>query len=236
VVSVKRIATATVFVILAVLPVPAAFARPGKSPDYLVAAHREQMAVGIFSSFTQVRVELCIPSSDLSEVPPGCIGSSPLATLIFGPVDAASVGSTIWIDSSSPGFDAFVSYITDGVNGPMGVAFLPAGTGGRGEIDLPGNQRGFFADQVGLGGNDLAGYAIGRIGLRVDAASFDTPGSNPNGDGNWTDFSFDGTFLFEGTVANSAACKNGGWQSLHGPSGTAFHNQGECLHLVKAGK
>ena len=43
-------------------------------------------------------------------------------------------------------------------------------------------------------------------------------------------------FIFEGVIANSEVCKNGGWRSLHGPGGIGFHNQGECIQFVNNGK
>jgi PEP-CTERM motif len=47
-----------------------------------------------------------------------------------------------------------------------------------------------FAARNGI---DLQGFQIGSIGLHVDSLTISSPGSNPNGDGIWTDVFFEGT-------------------------------------------
>jgi hypothetical protein len=79
-----------------------------------------------------------------------------------------------------------------------------------------------LGDQVGPNGVDLAGYTINRIGFRLDALTFDSPGEDANGNGIWTDYTIQGAFLFEGTVSSRDVCMRNGWQRLRGPSGSTF--------------
>jgi hypothetical protein len=198
--------------------------------DYVVASFPvAEGSQGIASLFTYMEAELCLPP------PPSEIGlefCDSLPNLLISPLVAN--GTTTWTDGSNPYFDNIVSEITNGVSGPL-EAEVRASNGAFGssytatELDL-------FGDQVGPSGVDLAGYRIDRIGFRVDEITIDSPGSDPNGDGIWTDFSLRGAFVFEGTIASRKACKNGGWRSLHGPGGSSFKNQGECIDFVDTGQ
>jgi hypothetical protein len=168
---------------------------------------------------------LCLPP------PPAPIGFEPcdfLPNLLISPLVATG---TIWTDGSDPYFDNIVSEITNGVSGLIEVEDR-ASTGIERSI-YGASEPQFFGDQVGPTGVDLAGYTIDRIGFRVDAITIDSPGSDPNGDGIWTDFSLRGAFVFEGRIASADACKNLGWQTLHGPGGRRFMSQGQCIRFVK---
>jgi hypothetical protein len=204
--------------LLGLMSAAASTARASAKPpaDYVVASLSFETNFGAPALFTSVDGALCLPPALES-----CLAGVPL--LDFSPLTTS--GKTIWTDATSPNFGAIVGELTDGDSGlmswaliaPMGVA--GASIVGQSELDL-------FDDQVGPSGVDLAGYRIDRIGLRVDSISFDSPG------GTFTTFTFSGAFLFEGRIASKDACKNGGWQSLHGPGGSSFENQGQCIRLV----
>jgi hypothetical protein len=226
-----KIALAAVVAFGVLMATAAGTARAANPPaDYIVASLPvDEGRGGTQAVFTHLEAKVCLPA------PPSPIGfrdCNHLPSLVISPL--AVSGTVIWTDSSTPYFDNIVNAITDGVSGyieaaetdPIGfVQFIHAGSEPQ-----------FFGAQVGPSGVDLAGYAIHRIGFRVDSISIESPGTNPNGDGIWTDFSLSGAFVFEGTIASSAACRNGGWQRLHGPGGSSFMNQGQCIQFVNAGK
>jgi hypothetical protein len=207
-------------------------ARASSNPpaDYVVASFPvAEGPEGLASLFTYVEAELCLPP------PPSEIGlefCDTLPNLLISPLLAS--GTTIWTDGSNAYFDNIVSEITNGVSGSI-EAEVRASNGAFGSI-VAASEPQLFDDQVGPSGVDLAGYRIDRIGFRVDEITIDSPGSDPNGDGIWTDVSLTGAFLFEGTIASSKACKNGGWQSLHGPGGHNFKNEGQCINFVNTGR
>jgi hypothetical protein len=189
----------------------------GPSP-YVVAAvpFIEGLLGGGVSIGTQLHVQLCV-NDDFTGCP-----AHPSETVTFAPVGVASVGTTTWVDASSAGFGSLVALITNGVVDQLNweVTVFPSGGGGGFGMSEPM----FFGAQTGPSGVDLAGYAIDRIGVRVDSFSFDGQLLTLR----WT-------FLFEGTIANADACKNGGWHALRGPDATPFNNQGDCIQQAVTG-
>jgi hypothetical protein len=194
-----------------------------ESSDYTVASIPLQSGGGAPALVTNVDgVSIC--DKDLSG--PGHCSDTQLA---FSPVE---VGTTVWADASTPNFDVLADRLTNGVLGEVGLEVSVAGGGGG-----PGGvEWAILGDQVGPNGVDLAGYTINRIGFRLDALTFDSPGEDPNGDGIWTDFTIQGVFLFEGTISSRDACMHDGWQRLRGPGGSAFDNQGQCIRLATVGR
>jgi hypothetical protein len=194
------------------------------SSDYLIVEIPFSSAGGSALITSDVKLVFCIDNDSQN------CSTHPLESLTFAPATPASVGTTIWA-ANDAGFQGVTAQLTDGSVDLVGyVAILdPSGPGWfvQSEPDL-------FDRSTGVGGVDLSGYWIDRIGFRVDSLTLNSPGENPNGDGIWTDYSISGAYVIEGTVASSEACKNGGWQDLHGPDG-AFANQGECIQLVKTG-
>jgi hypothetical protein len=142
------------------------------------------------------------------------------------------VGTTVWADASTPNFDLVAQRLTNGVLGDVGLEVSVAGGGGG----PGGSEPAILGDQVGPNGVDLAGYTINRIGFRLDALTFDSPGEDANGDGIWTDYAIQGAFLFEGTISSRDVCMHDGWQRLRGPSGSPFDNQGACIRLATASR
>lgn len=108
-------------------------------------------------------------------------------------VTPGDVGKTFTVNADTdPNFNQFASYLTDGK--PDGM-LMNMGTGslGRagGSIGASGNL---------FGGNpDLAGNKIDSISVRINSMNLVTPGTNPNGDGVWTDQSFNATVIVEGS-------------------------------------
>ena len=154
----------------------------------------------------------------------------------FGPLTEAAVGATTWKDATSPAvgpspgeapgssidFRAFVAYLTNGRPDWILETFY-LGTASTGGAAI--SEQSFLGSSVGPNGLDLQGYIIDRIGLRIDALTISTPGSDPNGDGIWTDSAMRATVLFEGRPFNKDDCKDDGWRGY-------FENQGACIKFV----
>jgi hypothetical protein len=105
----------------------------------------------------------------------------------------ADVGQTIYRDAADPQFAAFVANLTNGIDN-----FCVFSTAGSSSAS---NESGIFGGVLGGNGIDLAGFQIDKVGLRVDSLAIVSPGSNPNGDGQWTDTSGQISFLFAGVRA-----------------------------------
>ena len=88
-----------------------------------------------------------------------------------------------------------------------------------------GPEADFLGASVGPNGIDLQGYVIDRIGFRLDSLTLSTPGTDPNGNGQWTDFALSGAVLFEGRPFTREWCMKGGWRNY-------FKNQGDCVSYV----
>jgi hypothetical protein len=137
--------------------------------------------------FTQIRFKLCGDHCD--SVTPG---------LTWGPFGVEAIGTTVFKDATSPGFDFVVGNFTNGVVDEVSEDNEPV-TGGGGDHGEP--EPLWLGPDVGPNGIDLQGFRIDRIGLRIDTLTFTSPGRNPNGDGLWTDTTISGAFLFEGACA-----------------------------------
>jgi len=105
----------------------------------------------------------------------------------------SDVGQTIYRDATDPQFAAFVANLTNGIDNTLVFNTSGAGSGST--------ESGIFGGVLGGNGIDLAGFQIDKVGLRVDSLSIVSPGSNPNGDGQWTTTSGQFSFLFEGVSA-----------------------------------
>jgi len=109
---------------------------------------------------------------------------------VTGPTPAAEVRT------GGAGFADAVAKLTDGTDDLIQRGFYyPAGGGSS----VTGPESNFIAGGVsGTLSPDFAGYTITRIVLTVDTMTFATPGSDPNGNGNWTDYLFSGHVIVEG--------------------------------------
>jgi hypothetical protein len=88
-------------------------------------------------------------------------------------------------DSQDPNFSLTVNFLENGTNGFF-EAGLDSSTGIGGLTSISEAQ--LFP---GLNGETLpqAGYQIQSFSFQIDSLSIQSPGSNPNGDGIWTDMS-----------------------------------------------
>lgn len=120
----------------------------------------------------------------LSIAPPGVF--DPDAPKLEAQIDSGSDGADFVFDSGSSGFADFAAALTNGVDDRIQTKFM-----GSSVVNPE------FAT---LGGQDLAGYLDLRIVVHVDAATVDSPGSDPNGDGQWTTYSISGEVRFYATA------------------------------------
>ena len=93
--------------------------------------------------------------------------------------------------ANDPDFNSMVAILTDGVAETVGYSLnLVPGGGGQGHWALESR----FFSQLPVGGNgiDFRGFKIDSIALRLDLLDISSPGTNPNGDGIWTDCSYSG--------------------------------------------
>jgi hypothetical protein len=107
-------------------------------------------------------------------------------------LSSATVGTEVSADASTgAGFAGAVASLTNGVGGVVALGSAPG--------DGPFITYLTWPEPVfRLGGVDLAGLVISRIGFRLDEFASHTPGSDPNHDGVWTDFTFGATLILEG--------------------------------------
>jgi hypothetical protein len=116
-------------------------------------------------------------------------------------VQTNDVGHTYIIGpGDDPDFATFVTYLTDGY-----VSFFSVdasmGPGGGGESGV--REVNFFTGlPPGNNGVDLGGFVIDHFSLRFDTLETTSPGSDPNGDGVWTDCSYAATFSVYGQAVN----------------------------------
>lgn len=102
--------------------------------------------------------------------------------LLYWTTSPADAGSTLYdFSETGLGFDFAASLLTNGTED--GIMFnLHYAWESNTDYLLSG------------GGKDFQGYTITNISLVVHSLILDSPGSNPNGDGNWTDYNFDVTY------------------------------------------
>ncbi len=109
------------------------------------------------------------------------------------------VGSTFSIDAfSDPGFLPFLLRATNGILNTVAESFFVGGNLSGAEVP----ETSFFTTfpYGGNNGIDLGGFQIQRIDLTLNSLTFASPGSNPVGDGIWTDYSWNITLSFIGVV------------------------------------
>ena len=128
----------------------------------------------------------------------GASGARLFEGIIFRPSD---VGMTVKMtETNDPEFNEAAAILTNGVNDSLSfqaIGYPGGGGGGYGSSEAFF----FFGDQSGANGIDFMGFSITSIGIRMDALTLNIPGENPNGDGNWTDYSITYTLIVEGESA-----------------------------------
>ena len=111
-------------------------------------------------------------------------------------VTPADVGRTFTVNADTdPNFNQFASYLTDG--NPDGMQLIT----GTGTLGRAGGALGASGNLFG-GNPDLAGNRIDSISIQINSMNLDSPGTNPNADGVWTDESFNATVIVEGEPLN----------------------------------
>ena len=112
---------------------------------------------------------------------------------------ASDQGNFFFADPDKMYFDEFVRLITNGVDDRVSyVFFLPDK-----DVSIPGvsafytliYESDLFED-VSQNGIDMQGFQIKTIALEINTFVWDSPGINPNGDGNWLDYSVDMAVTF----------------------------------------
>ncbi|HUR46137.1 MAG TPA: CHRD domain-containing protein [Candidatus Saccharimonadales bacterium] len=96
-----------------------------------------------------------------------------------------------------PNFLGFVQSLTNGLTNRIGLSSDINGS----SISKP--EYLFFQSSRGTNGLDLQGFLIDRIILRLNELKFGSSGSDPNGDGIWTEYSFGCTLFFVSDAAAS---------------------------------
>ena len=136
-------------------------------------------------------------SADEDFMPPG-------DAFVFGGVDIkeADLGTVqIATLESDPSFEPVVGFLTDGNDNDL-VRFYSKRHDGMPRVRTWSwiSESFWFGEGPG-NGIDLEGFDVERIDLRFDHILFDSPGSDPNDDGNWTDFQMDAVVIFRQRVS-----------------------------------
>ena len=107
-------------------------------------------------------------------------------------ITTADVGRTFTVtEATDANFKDFAANLTDGK--PEKITFS-LGSGEVRGAELSISKSGALFN----GNPDLKGNTINSIDFRINSLTLDTPGTNPNGDGVWTNYSFDGTLSVNG--------------------------------------
>jgi len=147
---------------------------------------------GISDIFTELKPTLALAPASVG---PGPNASAPAtnAPLFVGTsITAADVGRTFTAtQESDPNFNEFAALLTNGKLNKVTLSF-GSGTLGSGDLFLTKSGR-LFVQNTGF-----FGTTIDSVSLRVDSLTLNSPGVNPNGNGDWTDYSFSGVAIVDG--------------------------------------
>lgn len=111
-------------------------------------------------------------------------------------ISASSVGSSFVANAANdPDFAAVEAQLTNG----SGADNVFPTTGLHGFGAAGGLHSETYWANINGSPADFAGYGLTSIELYVNAATFTSPGANPNGDGNWTSYTLDRRLRFFGT-------------------------------------
>lgn len=122
----------------------------------------------------------------------------PLVTVFQVIVSPADVGRTFTL-SFGPQFETAAQFLTDGKNEPVGYFTSFVGNDLSGDVGPESVV--FFGVGPGEGRADFAGFVITSLELRIDELIINSPGTNPNGDGWWTDVIARTTLTVNGQAA-----------------------------------
>ena len=108
-------------------------------------------------------------------------------------------GRYVVLTRGSPEFDAAEALLTNGIDDDMIIGLVSGSTGTGGGASSAGPESHRYENCIdGSLPPDLQGLHIERITLEIDVATVVSPGSDPRGDGNWTDYNIVGRIVFEG--------------------------------------
>lgn len=105
-------------------------------------------------------------------------------------------GGSLIVEGGDPGFQGMVAHLTNGVDEMilLRVQLTASGGGGYGVL---GRESYFFKTQTNPG-PDLQGYEIESIRFVIEVVEHTCPGSDPNHDGIWTDYTLSGRLVIRG--------------------------------------
>jgi hypothetical protein len=150
----------------------------GRAQDAPVFSQTFSSGFGSSNLFTQVKFDFGSPGNFLFDA------------IHFGPLDVGKV-FTVSSLSDDPAFNSEVNLVTNGVDNSIAFGLF--------SVSGSGNAASFLESQLFAGvsrtGPDLAGYQIQSFSFQVDSLTIQSPGSNPNGNGIWTDVSGQITFM-----------------------------------------
>jgi len=122
------------------------------------------------------------------------VGNSPLLfDMDIEPNDAGQ--AFVATAANNPNFNQVCNWLTNGTDDPFRIASWTI-PGGAGTSTYPPESL-VFADTT-LNGIDLEGSVIESITFSIEEFTLDSPGSNPNGNGIWTDHNYYLTVTVEG--------------------------------------
>lgn len=133
------------------------------------------------------------------------LGLNYVSGSIFSPTATNTLFSGLTIVQSDSGksfvassttdsqFDGFAALLTDGTDGNVGGGVI-LGTVYVSPLIGGNSESSFFTLPAGSNGIDFQGFTIDHIDFLVNSVSINSPGSNPNEDGVWTDYNLSGVF------------------------------------------
>lgn len=110
-------------------------------------------------------------------------------------IQTSDIGSTYHLTSdNAPSFNDCTSMLTNGINDE--VVMVSTIVPGGGSFTSGSESEKFV--KIGFDADDFAGYEIQSIALKLNSMTIVSPGSNPNGDGLWTDFTINADLQVHG--------------------------------------
>lgn len=154
------------------------------SADALLWSHEIQRSGGTLGVATRIGPRIEIRDSNAPS-------PVPLARLFaWLDLDAGHSGMRFTADATTdPDWPYFAHHLTDGVPHQVRVVLMLSSGSGSG-YQIPGPE--------------FPGMIITRAELQLGTVSLVSPGSNPNGDGNWTDYVFEARLDVYGTGPTAA--------------------------------
>ena len=157
----------------------------------LATAHIQNVGIGSAAILNSITVQIGYETN---------IFLLPTEFPLFGQhaLTLSDVGRTFTATAQTDtNFTGFVQRLTDGISEPIQVVDY-ATTSGTPESQF------FSTHPAGWNVIDLQGFQIGSITMHVDSLTINSPGSDPNHNGLWTDISFQGTITVFAPEPSSA--------------------------------